>query len=56
MGKTSYEVKYRWEKKNYKQFQCRLKPPLWEEIQAYIDAEGISKAQFLERAIQKLTE
>jgi len=56
MGKTSAEVKNRWIAKNYKKYQCNLKPDVYEKIIAYIDAEGINKTQFLERAIQMLTE
>lgn len=56
MGKTSNAVKDRWNKAHYKQFTCRVKPDIYEKVQNYIDAEGISKPLFLERAIQKLTE
>lgn len=54
MGKTSSAVKHRYNNKVYTKFQCEIKNALYEEVQTYIDAEGISKAQFLERAIQAL--
>ena len=56
MGKTSAEVKQKYNKQHYRQFASNIKFDLYDEIQSYIDAEGISKAKFLERAIQKLTE
>ena len=54
MGKTSSAVKYKYNSKNYKQFNVQIKPALFEEISEYCTAENISRSEFLKRAIEVL--
>lgn len=54
--KTSIAAVNRYNKKTYKNFGARLKPDLYERISNYTNKEGISKPEFLQRAINKLEE
>lgn len=56
MGKATTKAKDKYDKKNYKRWVAKIRFDLDDNIQSYLDAEGISRAKFLERAIQKLTE
>lgn len=49
--KTSTAVKRRYNAKHYKKFQADIKNELYDRITAYVAAEGISKAEFLQKAI-----
>lgn len=51
---TSTAVKNRYNAAHYKQFSAKIKPDLMEQIESYIDHEGISKPEFLLRAIDIL--
>lgn len=51
---TSSAVKARYNAKAYRQFAARLKPDLSQRIDAYTAKEGISKPEFLQRAIDTL--
>lgn len=53
---TSSAVKYRYNSKNYKQFNVQIKPDLFNRINEYCDKEGITRPQFLARAIDLLFE
>lgn len=55
MGKTSTEVKARYNKKAYVAWSVRLKPELNDRINAYCQANNLSKSQFLTLAIDTLT-
>lgn len=52
--KTSQAAVNRYNKKAYKQFAARVKPDLSQRIEDYTAREGISKPEFLERAINAL--
>ena len=52
--RTSTAVKRRYNEKHYKKFQADIKTELHERITAYTAKEGISKPEFLERAINVL--
>ena len=52
--RTSSAVKNRYNAKTYKRYQTAIKPPIMERIEDYNEREAISKAQFLERAIEAL--
>jgi hypothetical protein len=47
-------VKSRYNKKAYRQFAARVKPDLSQRIEDYTIKEGISKPEFLQRAIDCL--
>ena len=51
---TSSAVKDRYNKKAYRQFSVRVKPDLSQRIEDYTSKEGISKPEFLRRAIDAL--
>jgi hypothetical protein len=51
---TSSAVKNRYNAKAYKKYQASIKPELYNQIEAYTAKEGISKPEFLERAINAL--
>lgn len=51
---TSSAVKNRYNKKAYRQVATQVKPELADRIKAYRDREGISMAQFLDKAITLL--
>lgn len=52
--KTSSAVKNRYNAKAYRKFQAAIKPDLFQRIEDYTTKEGISKPEFLERAINTL--
>lgn len=52
--KTSSAVKNRYNAKAYRKFQAAIKPELSQRIEDYTTKEGISKPEFLERAINAL--
>ena len=54
MSNTSWQVKAKYNKKAYKQFACRVKPDLFEEINSYGEDNNLSKSQFLQIAIDLL--
>ena len=54
MGRTSTEVKARYNKKTYKQFNVQIKPELYERITNYCAEKQISRSEFLTAAIQAL--
>ena len=51
---TSSAVKNRYNAKAYRKFQAAIKPELSLRIEGYTTSEGISKPEFLERAIDIL--
>ena len=51
MGKTSWQVKDRYNKKAYKRFASQIKPDLFERIDKYCKEQGLSRSQFLAKAI-----
>lgn len=55
MGKTSSEVKNRYNKKAYKAFGTLVKPELFEKLDNYCKENGLSRSQFLALALEKLT-
>lgn len=54
MSNTSSAVKRRYNQKAYRQYVPQLKPELLDRIMAYQEANGLSKPQFLLRAIDAL--
>lgn len=52
--RTSQAAVNRYNRKTYKQFSARIKPNLSQRIEDYTTKEGISKPEFLERAINAL--
>lgn len=52
--RTSSAVKNRYNAKVYRKFQAAIKPDLSKRIDDYTIKEGISKPEFLQRAIDKL--
>jgi len=52
---TSTAVKNRYNAKAYRKFQAAVKPDLSQRIEEYTTKEGISKPEFLQRAIDRLT-
>lgn len=52
--KTSQAAVNRYNKKTYKNFAARVKPGLFQQIEAYTTRENISKPEFLQRAIEAL--
>lgn len=51
---TSTAVKNRYNAKTYRKFQAAIKPDLSQRIEDYTAKEGISKPEFLQRAIEAL--
>ena len=51
---TSSAVKNRYNAKAYKRFNAAIKPDLYEQIDEYLKQEGISRPEFLLRAIENL--
>lgn len=51
---TSSAVKRRYNEKNYKNFRAAIKPDLYDRIDEYLKQEGISRPEFLLRAIEKM--
>ena len=54
MGTSATAAKYRYNTKNYKRFEVLIKPPLYEQIKTYCEAAGLSRAQFLQLAVDTL--
>ena len=52
MGKTSPEAVKRYKAKVYKQFKVELKKELIEKLEAKLAEAGMTKAEFVRRAIQ----
>lgn len=55
MGKTSSAVKYKYNQKTYKAFNVQVKPDIFNRIDNYCKSQGISRAQFLLKAIDILS-
>ena len=51
---TSSAVKRRYNENNYKNFRAAIKRDLYEQIDEYLKQEGISRPEFLLRAIEKM--
>lgn len=51
---TSSAVKNRYNAKAYKRFNAAIKPDLYERIDECLKQEGISRPEFLLRAIEKM--
>ena len=51
---TSSAVKNRYNAKAYKNFRAAIKPELYELLEDYLKQEGISRPEFLLRAIEKM--
>ena len=51
---TSSAVKRRYNEKNYKNFRAAIKPNLYDQIDEYLKQEGISRPEFLLRAIENM--
>ena len=51
---TSSAVKRRYNEKSYKNFRAAIKPDLYDRIDEYLKDEGISRPEFLLRAIENL--
>ncbi|MEG2429324.1 MAG: hypothetical protein RSA99_02980 [Oscillospiraceae bacterium] len=51
---TSTAVKDRWNAKNYKRFETRIKPDFHQEIEEYLVENSLSKSQFLKKAFENL--
>ncbi len=56
MSKTSSAVKYKYNRKTYKQFNVQIKPELFEQITNICDAQGLSRSQFLQQAVYALSQ
>ena len=54
--KTSTAVKYRYNSKHYKQFNVQIKPEVFDAIDTFCKAKGISRSQFPEIAVKNLSE
>lgn len=54
MGATSTASKNKYNKKTYENFNVRLKPELFNKIDNYCKENGLSRSQFLEKAIETL--
>ena len=54
MGSTSTASKNKYNKKAYENFNVRLKPELFKIIDNYCKENGLSRSQFLEKAIETL--
>ena len=54
MGTTSTASKNKYNKKAYENFNVRLKPELFKIIDNYCKENGLSRSQFLEKAIEVL--
>ena len=51
---TSSAVKNRYNAKKYKNFRAAIKPDLYGRIDEYLKQEGISRPEFLLRAIENM--
>lgn len=56
MGTSATRAKRKYNEKNYKRFEARLKPELFNSIDTYCKKNKLSKPQFLEIAIKLLEE
>ena len=54
MGATSTASKNKYNKKTYENFNVRLKPELFNLIDDYCKKNGLSRSQFLQKAIDTL--
>ena len=54
MGKTSWEVKAKYNSKHYRNFSTRIKHELFEQIDNYCKENNLSRSQFLKLAIDTL--
>ncbi len=54
MGATSTASKNKYNKKAYENFNVRLKPELFNLIDDYCKKNGLSRSQFLQKAIDTL--
>lgn len=54
MGKANYLTKHKYNKRHYKRFYCDLKFDLFDEVDEYIKKEGLSRPQFIEKALRVL--
>lgn len=54
MGTSATKAKRKYNEKNYKRFEVRLKPELFEQIEKFRSENNISRSQFLEMAISVL--
>ena len=52
--RTSSAVKRRYTAKHYKKFTAEIKFELFDRVEGYREKEGISRAEFLQRALEKL--
>ena len=52
--RTSSAVKRRYNAKHYKKFTAEIKFELFDRVEGYREKEGISRAEFLQRALEKL--
>lgn len=52
--RTSSVVKRRYNAKHYKKFTAEIKFELFDRVEGYREKEGISRAEFLQRALEKL--
>lgn len=55
MSKTSSAVKYKYNQKAYKAFNVQVKPDVFNRIDGYCKSHGISRSQFLLKAINTLS-
>lgn len=53
---TSTAVKRRYNDKTYTQFRADLRNEVYAEIDDYCKSKGLSKAEFLKRAFEKIKE
>ena len=51
MGATSTASKNKYNKKTYENFNVRIKPELFARIDTYCKDNGLSRSQFLQKAI-----
>ena len=52
--RTSSAVKRRYNAKHYKTFTAEIKLELFDRVEGYREKEAISRAEFLQRALEKL--
>lgn len=55
MGYTSTAVKNKYNKKAYENFNVRLKPELFNRLDTYCKENGLSRSEFLLKAINILS-
>ena len=53
MGYTSTEVKERYNKKTYTNWQVKLRNEVYEEIESIREETGLSRAEFLKMLVQE---